>query len=118
MIIDCHNHVGADLMFYLHGDFPYAQHLVTMTSEGRVLGVNKWIVFPFVVPIVFLEGTTGRIFRELAVTVSVAVAVSALVESPLKSMSATVSLAAFRLASRAGTTMSRVRWARSRHCEE
>lgn len=53
MIIDCHNHVGADLMFYLHGDFPYAQHLVTMTSEGRALGVNKWLVFPFVMPIVF-----------------------------------------------------------------
>ena len=53
MIIDCHNHVGADLMFYLHGDFPYAQHLVTMTSEGRALGVDRWIVFPFVVPITF-----------------------------------------------------------------
>ncbi len=53
MIIDCHNHVGADLMFYLRGDFPYAQHLVTMTSEGRALGVDKWIVFPFVVPISF-----------------------------------------------------------------
>ena len=53
MIIDCHNHVGADLMFYLHGDFPYAQHLVTMTSEGRALGVDRWIVFPFVVPIAF-----------------------------------------------------------------
>jgi predicted TIM-barrel fold metal-dependent hydrolase len=53
MMIDCHNHVGADLMFYLRGDFPYAQHLVTMTREGRALGVNKWVVFPFVVPIVF-----------------------------------------------------------------
>jgi predicted TIM-barrel fold metal-dependent hydrolase len=51
MIIDCHNHVGADLMFYLRGDFPYAQHLVTMTSEGRALGVDRWIVFPFVMPI-------------------------------------------------------------------
>ena len=30
MIIDCHNHVGTDLLFYLHGDCPYAQHLVTM----------------------------------------------------------------------------------------
>jgi len=53
MIIDVHNHVGADLMFYLHGDFPYAQQLVTMTSEGRALGVNRWVVFPFVVPIAF-----------------------------------------------------------------
>ena len=51
MIIDCHNHVGADLMFYLRGDFPYAQHLVSMTSEGHALGVDRWIVFPFVVPI-------------------------------------------------------------------
>jgi predicted TIM-barrel fold metal-dependent hydrolase len=48
MIIDCHNHVGADLLFYLHGDFPYAQHLVAMHDEGRGLGVDRWIVFPFV----------------------------------------------------------------------
>src|SRR3954470_574023 len=49
MIIDCHNHVGADLMFYLRGDFPYAQHLVAMTDEGGALGVDRWIVFPFVI---------------------------------------------------------------------
>lgn len=48
MVIDCHNHIGADLMFYLHGDFPYAQHLVAMHNEGRALGVDRWIVFPFV----------------------------------------------------------------------
>jgi predicted TIM-barrel fold metal-dependent hydrolase len=48
MIIDCHNHVGADLMFYLRGDFPYAQHLVAMTREGGALGIDRWIVFPFV----------------------------------------------------------------------
>src|SRR6267142_2096617 len=48
MIIDCHNHIGADLMFYLRGDFPYAQHLVAMTGEGRALGVDRWVVFPFV----------------------------------------------------------------------
>jgi predicted TIM-barrel fold metal-dependent hydrolase len=48
MIIDCHNHVGADLLFYLHGDFPYAQHLVAMHDEGLALGVERWMVFPFV----------------------------------------------------------------------
>lgn len=48
MIIDCHNHVGVDLLFYLHGDFPYAQHLVAMAEEGGALGVDRWIVFPFV----------------------------------------------------------------------
>lgn len=49
MIIDCHNHVGSDIMFWLRGDFPYAQHLITMTSEGRALGVDRWIIFPFVI---------------------------------------------------------------------
>lgn len=49
MIIDCHNHVGSDFMFWLRGDFPYAQHLVTMTSEGGALGVDRWVVFPFVI---------------------------------------------------------------------
>ena len=48
MLIDCHNHVGADLLFYLHGDFPYAQHLVAMMDEGGALGVDRWVVFPFV----------------------------------------------------------------------
>lgn len=48
MIIDCHNHVGADLLFYLHGEFPYAQQLVDMVQVGGSLGITNWIVFPFV----------------------------------------------------------------------
>jgi predicted TIM-barrel fold metal-dependent hydrolase len=48
MLIDCHNHLGADLLFYLHGDFPYAQQLVQMQCESAPLGVTHWIVFPFV----------------------------------------------------------------------
>jgi len=48
MIIDCHNHIGADMLFYLHGDFPYAQQLVDMTRVGGSLGITHWIVFPFV----------------------------------------------------------------------
>lgn len=48
MLIDCHNHIGADLLFYLHGDFPYAQHLVQMQCESAPLGVTHWVVFPFV----------------------------------------------------------------------
>ena len=48
MIIDCHNHVGADLLFYLRGEFPYAQHLSAMVAEGGALGVERWIVFPMV----------------------------------------------------------------------
>jgi predicted TIM-barrel fold metal-dependent hydrolase len=48
MIIDCHNHLGADLLFYLHGDFPYAQQLVQMQAESAPLGVTHWVVFPIV----------------------------------------------------------------------
>lgn len=48
MIIDCHNHIGADMLFYLHGDFPYAQQLVDMVQTGGALGITHWIVFPFV----------------------------------------------------------------------
>jgi len=53
MIIDAHNHVGADIMFWLRGDFPYAQDLVTMTRGGAALGVDRWIVFPFVINLSF-----------------------------------------------------------------
>jgi predicted TIM-barrel fold metal-dependent hydrolase len=48
MIIDCHNHVGVELLSYLRGEFPYAQHLSTMMAEGGALGVDRWIVFPLV----------------------------------------------------------------------
>src|SRR6266850_7373585 len=48
MIIDCHNHVGVDLLFYLRSEFPYAQQLSAMITEGRALGVDRWIVFPMV----------------------------------------------------------------------
>jgi predicted TIM-barrel fold metal-dependent hydrolase len=48
MIIDCHNHVGVDLLFYLRGEFPYGQHLSAMVAEGGELGVARWIVFPMV----------------------------------------------------------------------
>lgn len=48
MLIDCHNHIGADMLFYLHGDFPYAQQLVDMVHVGGGLGITHWIVFPFV----------------------------------------------------------------------
>ena len=36
------------MLFYLHGDFPYAQQLVDMTRVGGSLGITHWIVFPFV----------------------------------------------------------------------
>ena len=48
MIIDCHNHVGADVIFYLRGEFPYSQQLANLTHEARTQGVDRWIVFPFV----------------------------------------------------------------------
>jgi hypothetical protein len=48
MIIDCHNHIGVDLLFYLRGEFPYGQHLSAMVTEGRALGVDRWITFPMV----------------------------------------------------------------------
>lgn len=48
MLIDCHNHIGADLYFYLNGHYPYAQDLVSLTTEGARHGVTHWIVFPMV----------------------------------------------------------------------
>lgn len=48
IIIDCHNHVGVELLMYLRGEFPYGQMLPTMVEEGRAVGVTRWIVFPMV----------------------------------------------------------------------
>ena len=48
MLIDCHNHLGVDLFFYLNGYFPYAQDLPTLVIEGRRHGIDRWVVFPMV----------------------------------------------------------------------
>ena len=48
MLIDAHNHIGADLFFYLNGFYPYAQDLPTLVTEGRRHGIDRWIVFPMV----------------------------------------------------------------------
>ena len=48
MIIDCHNHLGVDLLFYLNGYFPYCQDVQALVTEGRHCGVDRWVVFPMV----------------------------------------------------------------------
>lgn len=48
MLIDCHNHLGADLYFYLNGFHPYAQDLPAMVTEGRHNRIERWVVFPMV----------------------------------------------------------------------
>lgn len=53
MIIDCHNHLGVDLFFYLNGYHPYAQDLPAMVTEGRHCGVDRWVVFPMVANLTF-----------------------------------------------------------------
>lgn len=53
MLIDCHNHLGVDLFFYLNGFHPYAQDLPALTTEGRHCGVDRWVVFPMVSNLAF-----------------------------------------------------------------
>ena len=47
-LIDCHNHLGVDLFFYLNGFSPYAQDLPAMITEGNHHGIARWVVFPMV----------------------------------------------------------------------
>ena len=53
MLIDCHNHLGVDLFFYLNGYHPYAQDLPALVTEGRHCGVDRWVVFPMVSNLTF-----------------------------------------------------------------
>lgn len=46
--IDCHNHIGVEMLFYFGGHFPYAQSAVTLYDEGRLHGIDAFIAFPFV----------------------------------------------------------------------
>lgn len=61
---------------------------------GFAVIATTLVVIAVFVPIAFLEGVTGRIFRELAVTVSVAVAVSSFVALSLSAMLCSKILAA------------------------
>jgi predicted TIM-barrel fold metal-dependent hydrolase len=48
MLIDCHNHVGVELLTYLRGEYPYAQSLTGLHADGTGQGVNRFVVFPCV----------------------------------------------------------------------
>lgn len=52
-IIDCHNHIGAELLFYLHGDHPYAQDIPAMVENTGAQRITDWVVFPFVTNVSF-----------------------------------------------------------------
>lgn len=53
MVIDCHNHLGVDLYFYLNGYSPYAQDLPALVTEGRHCGIDRFVVFPMVANLTF-----------------------------------------------------------------
>jgi predicted TIM-barrel fold metal-dependent hydrolase len=44
--IDAHTHLGADLLFYFGGGYPYALDLPQLVAEGRRNGLDRWIAFP------------------------------------------------------------------------
>jgi predicted TIM-barrel fold metal-dependent hydrolase len=52
-IIDCHNHIGAELLFYLHGDHPYAQDIPAMVENTGAQRITDWVVFPFITNVSF-----------------------------------------------------------------
>jgi predicted TIM-barrel fold metal-dependent hydrolase len=64
MLIDCHNHLGVDLFFYLNGYHPYAQDLPALVTEGRHCGVDRWLVFPMVSNLTF--DVAGMRHRQLS----------------------------------------------------
>ncbi len=63
MLIDGHNHLGVDLLFYLRGEYPYAQDVHGMVHMADGMGVDRWIVFPMLsyVAMDFAAMRQGRI---------------------------------------------------------
>lgn len=47
-LIDIHNHVGVDLLFYLNGHHPYAQSWPVLAREAESCGIRTLGVFPMV----------------------------------------------------------------------
>lgn len=48
MKIDNHVHIGIDPLFYVNGWSPYALDVPRLLGEVEGLGIDRWIVFPFV----------------------------------------------------------------------
>lgn len=46
--IDCHTHVGVEMLSYLRGDYPYAQMLPQLVADGVATGITDFLVFPMV----------------------------------------------------------------------
>ncbi len=46
--LDCHCHVGVEMLSYLQGNYPYAQMLPTLLAEGNAAGISRFVVFPMV----------------------------------------------------------------------
>ena len=44
--IDVHTHLGADLLFYFGGGYPYALDLPQLVADGQRNGLDRWVVFP------------------------------------------------------------------------
>jgi predicted TIM-barrel fold metal-dependent hydrolase len=47
-LIDIHNHVGVDLLFYLNSHLPYAQSWSVLAREAEACGIRTLGVFPMV----------------------------------------------------------------------
>jgi len=66
MLIDAHTHVGADLLVYLRGNFPYALDWPSLVEMGEQNGIGKFVVFPMVshLGLNIAEARRGRITTE------------------------------------------------------
>jgi predicted TIM-barrel fold metal-dependent hydrolase len=47
-LIDIHNHVGVDLLFYLNGHHPYSQSWPVLAAEAEACGIRRLGVWPMV----------------------------------------------------------------------
>jgi predicted TIM-barrel fold metal-dependent hydrolase len=47
-IIDCHNHIGTELMFYMTSEYPYSQDIPSLIEHRASHRLTHWVVFPFV----------------------------------------------------------------------
>ncbi len=65
-LIDAHTHIGADLMFYLQGNYPYALDWPTLVRMGAAADVGRFVVFPMVTHLAlnFAALRTGTITSE------------------------------------------------------
>jgi len=83
VVDDGHRHVGEHRRHIEHGEKPYAAALAGSREIGFTIVSMTLSLAAVFIPILFMSGILGRLFREFAVTICTAILISGMVSISL-----------------------------------